>query len=128
MNIIGVFGNRNITDEKLVLKLFNQHLEKFPYLGEPLILHGGAKGPQKIISDKFRNIVFRPWNLIWPKLKFSSIYFYLRNKQIVENSDEVVIFSNGEREAEVYKMINLCGRLGVPHFIFDVEKENENRD
>lgn len=119
MFIIGVFGNRDITDASLIRKKFDEYMKNTSF-EEVLILHGGAAGPQEVLAEDYISILFKPWHMIWSKIEFAPILFYMRNKQIVENSDEVIIFSNGEKDAEVYKVIDLCKRKRVKYTIIDV--------
>ena len=87
---------------------------------------GGAAGPAKIIADiaerdaGWTSVLFKPWTMIWSKLNFEPIYFYLRNKQIVENADVVLIITNGEKDSEVYRVVELCQRWEKDHIIYTV--------
>jgi hypothetical protein len=52
--------------------------------------------------------------------KFDPTFFFYRNIQIVDNSDLVVIFDNKEKDAEVYKVKDLCEKKCKQMIIFDV--------
>jgi len=121
---IAVFGNRSIVNREDVVYKFIDYLTSTD--GPVVLLHGGAEGPAKLITDwaeevgNISSVLFKPWTMIWSKLDFEPIYFYLRNKQIVENADKVVVFTNGERDSEVYRVINLCERWDKDLTIIEV--------
>ncbi len=128
---VAVFGNRNITDEKVVTSKFLELFKQYSYFPNVVYLHGGASGPQKIISDylnldqncddgSVEQVLFKPWHMVWSKLDFTPIFFYLRNKQIVENADKVIIFSNSEKDSEVYRVIDLCERWNKDFVVIEV--------
>jgi hypothetical protein len=121
---VSVFGQRSITNEALLKEKFDEVLSNFEGNGFTYI-YGGAKGPQDIIYNYVKEdmdcILFQPWTMISKKLnaqvmesgKFDPVYFFFRNIQIVDNSDLVIVFDNGEQDAEVYKVLNLCNRKNV---------------
>lgn len=123
MKKIGVFGNRSITNEEAVLDAFENVVGTSE---EICILHGGAAGPAKILSERakesegFSEICFKPWSMIYQKLEFHPKFFYFRNKQVVENADKVVIFSNGEKDSEVSRVIELCDRWEKDYTVVEI--------
>jgi hypothetical protein len=122
---IGIFGNRDIKDEHKILHELADLLDSVGVTASDhvLILHGGAQGVSSIVATlasemtNWSSVIFKPWSMVWPDLKFSTMLFYLRNKQIVDNSDVVVIFTNGEHDSEVVRVKDLCTRWKKPHFI-----------
>ena len=123
---IAIFGNRSITDKELIVSKFIDYTVNLDSENGIVVLHGGADGPPKFIVDAMHemhgttDVLFKPWTMVWSKLTFEPIYFYLRNKQIVENADKVVVFTNGERDSEVYRVINLCERWDKDLTIIEV--------
>ena len=80
-----------------------------------VLVSGGADGVSRVAEAVFTGaelpvVVFKPWNIVWNKLPFDPILFYLRNKQVVENSDKVIVISTGEDDSEVHRVIELCTR------------------
>lgn len=121
---IGVFGNRNITDKE---KVWDEYLKASPVdMKNTIYLYGGASGPQQFILELINHykevstVLFKPWHMLWSKLEFNPIFFYLRNKQIVENADKIIIFTNGEKDSEVYRVIDLCERRNKDFVIIEV--------
>lgn len=122
---ISVFGQRNITDISTITTLLEMELTDIET--NITYIHGGAKGPQEIIYNYLKNtvdcVLFRPWTMISNKLakqamtngKFDPVYFFFRNIQIIENSDLVFIFDNGDQDAEVYKVISLCEKKDIKY-------------
>jgi hypothetical protein len=123
MKKVGVFGNRTITDIDKVLDGFQEAVGTGQ---EICILHGGAAGPSKIISERakesegFSEVCFKPWSMVYQKLEFHPKFFYFRNKQVVENSDEIVIFRNGEDDSEVSRVLELCNRWNKKYTVVDI--------
>lgn len=123
MKKVAVFGNRNILDEEKVLNQF----EKAVGTSEEIcVLHGGAAGPAKIISERakvsdgYSEVCFKPWSMIWQGLEFHPKFFYFRNKQAIENADEIVIFRNGEEDSEVSRVLELCNRWNKNYQVIDI--------
>ncbi len=123
MKKIAIFGNRTIDDVDKVLNAFE---EAVGLDNEICILHGGAIGPAKIISERAKvtdglsEVCFKPWTMIYQKIEFHPKFFYFRNKQVVENSDQVLIFSNGEEDSEVSRVLELCNRWGKDYQVIDL--------
>ena len=91
---------------------------------EPIVfLWGGAKGVQSYIKeylqDDFDFILFKPWTMLSPEVSklatrggsFNSKYFFYRNKQIISNSDKVIIFDNSQKDGEIDNVKSLCSLL-----------------
>lgn len=127
---VSVFSQRNVTDPAIVDKLFNEALWEDGY--NPTFLTGGAHGAQQVIYDALKDdydfVVFKPWTQISKKMesiavvdgKFDPTFFFYRNIQIVDNSDLVVIFDNGEKDAECYKVKALCEKKGKNMVVINV--------
>ena len=126
---VSIFSQRNVTDPVIVDKLFEE-LGKYE---EPVIfLTGGAHGAQQVVYDALKDdydfVVFKPWTQISKKLeslaivdgKFDPTFFFYRNIQIVDNSDLVVIFDHKEKDAECYKVKNLCEKKDKNMVIINV--------
>lgn len=130
---VSVFGQRTITDDKLVLAKYDEVVSKHYKEDGDLVVtyvYGGAKGPQEIIANVWMGdkVLFQPWTAISKSLSrqaykeggFDPVYFFFRNIQIVENSDLVIIFDNGEKDAEVYKVKSLCEKKGIKYEVVEV--------
>jgi hypothetical protein len=122
---VSVFGQRNVTDESVVKSTIDSIIQNEGSIdaGYITFLWGGAKGVQEIVyyylKDEYDFVIFKPWTKVSHELnniameggKFNTKYFYLRNKQIIQNSDLVVILDNGQREKEVDSVKELCSKL-----------------
>lgn len=65
------------------------------------ILSGGAVGVDRRAQEyaELNNIPFflyKPYHLVDTKVDYSPRYFFTRNKQIVDNADELIAFWDGE--------------------------------
>jgi len=119
---ISVFGQRTINDEMLIKQKFDETIAEHDIRECLTYVYGGAKGAQDIIynyvKEDMDTILFRPWTMVSKKLasqamegdKFNPVYFFFRNIQIIDNSDLVIVFDNGEQDAEVYKVKNLLSK------------------
>jgi hypothetical protein len=132
---VSIFSQRSVTDPSIVDKLFDtiNYLENIKDEYKPVMfLTGGAHGAQQVIyntlKDDYDFVVFKPWTQISKKMesiaivdgKFDPTFFFYRNIQIVDNSDLVVIFDNGEKDAEVYKVKGLCEKKGKQMVVIHV--------
>lgn len=124
---ISVFGNRSITDVNKVVDIFWKYVETLELKDKPegiTYVWGGADGPSNIIAEELREktdiVLFKPWHLIDFSIKFGPKYFYFRNKQVVENSDAVLILTTGEKDAEVYKTVELCEQKNKEYTVINM--------
>lgn len=65
------------------------------------ILSGGAVGVDRraqeyAIANDIPFFLFKPYHLIDNKVEYNPRYFFTRNKQIVDNCDELIAFWDGE--------------------------------
>lgn len=99
---IGISGSRSITDEKWVYDNLDTILDPIAERGDkPVILSGGAKGVDDITvaysaKRKYDHILFKPYHLVDTKEPYRAKFFFARNKQIVDNSDLVIIMWDGK--------------------------------
>jgi len=130
---ISFFGQRNFKNDSFIKENIDRLLsEMAEHRNECVtVLWGGAQGAQTIAYDylktEYDTVKFKPWTTVSRKLykeesqkgKFDNNYFFLRNIQIVDNSDLVVIFDNGEKDSEVDKVKELVEKKGIQHIIFE---------
>ncbi len=122
---VAVFGNRKFTDADRVCGEFWELVKD---VVEPIVLlHGGADGPQKFVFERFmfeyEVVRFSPWHMVWNKIPFSPVLFFMRNKQILDNlggSDLAIIFDNGEYDTESTRVIEYCVEHGINHEVVNV--------
>ena len=65
------------------------------------IISGGAKGVDTLACEwakinKKDFILFKPYHLIDNSVTYQPRYFFTRNKQIIDNSDVVIVFWDGK--------------------------------
>jgi hypothetical protein len=131
---VSVFSQRNVTDPAIVDMFLDEVQKQYQdiVVYSPVFLTGGAHGAQQVIYDALKEnydfVVFKPWTQISKKMesiavvdgKFDPTFFFYRNIQIVDNSDLVVIFDNGDKDAEVYKVKGLCEKKGKQMVVIHV--------
>jgi predicted Rossmann fold nucleotide-binding protein DprA/Smf involved in DNA uptake len=99
---IAITGSRSITNKDWVNYHIDKMLENAVSADLPItIVSGGAKGPDSIAHEYADNmrydfILFKPYHLIDNQEPFRARFFFARNKQIVDNSDEIVCFWDGK--------------------------------
>lgn len=127
---IAVIGSRSIVDKDWV----NYHLDKNLFgVYDPLtVLSGGAKGVDTLarewaVKSGVDFILFKPYHLLDNSVMYNPRYYFVRNKQIVDNADSVVAFldtsvpSNGTKD-----VIKYARKRGKPLLIIEWnEKEAE---
>jgi len=100
---VAITGSRSITDKDWV----NYHLDTLygaNSTNKPkrlVILSGGAKGVDTFAQEWARGekldfILFKPYHLIDSQVSYEPRFFFARNKQIVDNCDEMVAFWDGQ--------------------------------
>lgn len=100
---IGVCGSRSITDRDEVYR----HLDMFTnrdsggVFDNITILSGGAKGVDQLAKDwadlnLFDHVLFKPYHMVDTDAEYKVRYFFARNKQILDNADQVLILWDGK--------------------------------
>lgn len=122
---LAVFGQRAIEDTGAVISRLLELSDEKGWDNEPLTyLYGGAKGPQaavlEVMSPHHDCVLFQPWSMVTSRLgKFNVDFFDYRNKQIIDNADEVVIFDDGSPDREADRVINYVRRC---HKMYNIIK------
>ena len=119
---LAVFGQRAIVNEEEVITRFEELDYKEDLVNEcTTYLHGGAKGPQRIILSLFEDhdtVLFLPWSLVTNKLgEFNADLFNYRNKQIIDNADDVVIFDDGSPDREADYVLHYVRRSRKHYYL-----------
>ena len=135
---ISIFSQRSVgqsPESQMEVKEAILDIIKDNNTGSIVFLVGGAKGAQQVIKDYLKDdfdfVTFKPWTRISKRLESMltkdgqidpTIFFY-RNIQIVDESDLVVIMDNDERDAEVYKVLDLCKRKNKEYIHIKMEEK-----
>ena len=124
---ICVLGSSSITDKDLVYKTLDRFIIEHS-LTSPIFLVGGAKGVDeltKTYAKENNNVVieFLPYHLLDNRSIFTSKYFFIRNKQMIDNADCVIAFWDLTNKGTEYG-IKLAQKKNLPYFIVKrVKKE-----
>lgn len=102
---VGIVGSRGFNDYKLVVET----LREIPQIN--LIVSGGAKGADTLgeMYAKHNDIPTMIFPPLWDKYGKSA--GFIRNKDIVENSDIVIAFWDGNSKG-THSTIQLCEKMG----------------
>lgn len=92
---IAVCGSRSITDRDWLYA----HLDRLIPDGA-VLLSGGAKGVDTLVEEyakegKFDHVLFKPYHMLDPKTPYQKKFFFVRNRQLIDNADKVLIFWDG---------------------------------
>lgn len=103
---ICILGSRSIDKAETVIPIIDKFL-KDHVSGSPIILSGGAKGVDQITkayakANAIPFIEFLPYHLLDNNVEFSSKYFFIRNKQMIDNADKVLVFWDGKSKGTEY--------------------------
>ena len=114
---ICIIGSRSIDKAAFVIPILDRFM-KDHVVGTPVILSGGAKGVDQITKSyaKANNInlvEFLPYHLIDNRTPFSSKYFFLRNKQMIDNADKVLIIWDTRSKGTEYG-IKYAQKIKIP--------------
>lgn len=97
-----IVGSRSIENKSLVFDECSTLIERrVPATDSVTILSGGAKGIDTLAQEfaaenKYDFILFKPYHLVDNRVEFTPKYFFARNRQLVDNSDIIVAFWDGE--------------------------------
>lgn len=112
--IVGIVGSRGFTDEAFMEQMVE---DAVGIENIDCIVSGGAKGADSLgerlaIKHNIPTIIYKPnW------LKYGKSAGMIRNKEIVEASDVVIAFWDGESKGTM-NTIQTCMKQGVTHHIF----------
>lgn len=112
---VAICGSRSIDNYALVESVIDEALRellpKFVGKGGVVLLSGGAKGVDQHAQTyaKTKNlpfVLFKPYHMLDSTEEYKPKYFFVRNKQLVDNADAVVVIwdgkSNGTQHAKRY--------------------------
>lgn len=110
---VGVIGSRSFTNGARVHAVLEAALSR-----ASVVLSGGADGADKITQAYCAEknvpfILFKPYFLLDPIAQYSVRHYFTRNKQIIDNSDRVIAFWDGESPGTKWG-INYARKRGKP--------------
>ena len=115
---LGVCGSRSITDKDWV----GYHLDKWEQAQTiEAVLSGGAKGVDTLVEEwcagnEVPHVLFKPYHMVDTREPYKKKYFFIRNKQIIDNSDEVLILWDGVSGGTGW-CINYCVERNKKHTV-----------
>ena len=109
---IAIVGSRSINNTDEIKTLIDSIIPYVTQKETPLtIISGGAKGVDTIAQEwaserKHDFILIKPYHLLDNQVPYEAKFFFVRNKQIVDNSDAIVAIwdeeSSGARDTIRY--------------------------
>ena len=119
---LAVFGSRKLVDNAEVKEYLDQYIKTMEVT---TVLMGGAAGVQDTVKEHLEGrialVTFKPWHLIDTKLEFTTKLFFMRNRQIIDNSQRVLAFIKiGEEDSEVDKAIEFAKKRGKQVDIIEI--------
>ena len=108
---VGISGSRSIVDAGWV----SNHLDAIlPSLADRsgngiVLMAGGAVGCDTLVqgyaqAKKLDLVLFKPYHMVDPKTPYNPKFFFARNKQIIDNSDFVIIMWDGKSSGTRWTM------------------------
>jgi predicted Rossmann fold nucleotide-binding protein DprA/Smf involved in DNA uptake len=93
---IAISGSRSIEDRDWLYG----HLDRLLPEGA-VLLSGGARGVDTLVEEYAKaegidHILFKPYHMLDSKVPYQKKFFFVRNRQLIDNADKVVIFWDGE--------------------------------
>ena len=122
---IGVVGSNSILDIAKVFTAINKVANESST--PPVILGGGGKGVASLVKDYCKEynldfVEFQPYSFLDKTVDFSNKYFFIRTKQIVDNSDKLLFITNGDCK-EVNYGIKYTQKLNKPYQVLIIPKK-----
>jgi hypothetical protein len=110
---IGIIGSRNFNDNELLEEVMLDYLNREDEFNCELVVSGGAIGADRLGEQWAKNnniptLIFKPeWE------KYGKSAGFIRNEDIVKNSDFVVVFWDGVSNGSKHS-IDLAIKYNVP--------------
>ena len=97
---VAIVGSRNIDDSYHVFSHITRFIKEHTF-GSVTIVSGGAKGIDSLAKEYAKQngldfIEFQPYHVLDKYVAFEKKYFFIRNRQIIDNCDKVLAFWDGE--------------------------------
>lgn len=132
---IGIVGGRAFHDERLIQSAVNEVMSPFEDNCDMVVFLGGAsKGAERLAMDhivgdlQMDYVLFLPYNMVDTRTPHHPKYFYYRNKQIVDNSDVLIIFDD-EEEGNLAKTIDyICNATHKDYHIYYQDGTSTHRN
>jgi hypothetical protein len=114
---ICIVGSRSLDKPEIVIPMIDKFIKE-QVVGTPVFISGGAKGVDQISKEYAKThgydfIEFLPYHLLDPSAEFSSKYFFIRSKQIIDNADKVLAIWDGKSKGTEYS-IKYSQKRGIP--------------
>lgn len=126
---IAIIGSRDLTDEEWLYDRFKdiQTLETNESI---TMLVGGATGVQEFAmgyatDNHIDYVLFKPWHLIDPRMSFVPRFFFMRNKQIIDNAHKVYVLRNDKDDSEVDRAISYAEKRGKDLVVINYGESEE---
>jgi hypothetical protein len=100
-----IIGSRSLDKAENIFPIIDTFIKDHTN-GKITILSGGAKGVDQL-SRKYSEangidfVEFLPYHLL-DNVPFSSKYFFIRNKQMIDNADKILIIWDGKSKGTEY--------------------------
>jgi hypothetical protein len=101
-----IIGSRSIDKAEIVFPILDRFIKEQTN-GKPTFISGCAKGVDQLSkkyaeANGFDFVEFLPYHLIDQTVEFSSKYFFIRNKQMIDNADKVLVIWDGKSKGTEY--------------------------
>lgn len=116
---LGVIGSNSVTDLYTVFTALDKIVKESSPTTPPVILGGGGKGVASLTKEFCKDynldyVEFQPYSFLDKTADFSGKYFFIRTKQIIDNSDTLLFIMNEECK-EVHYGIKYTQKIGKPY-------------
>ena len=121
---LAIIGSRSITDDARVLKTIHNYIVD----NKPsVILKSAGRGIDPAIdhfakANEIDTVNFVPYHLLDTQANFSSKYFFVRTKQILNNADELLAIWDTKSKGTEYA-IKYAQKLGIPVKVVKIPKQ-----
>jgi len=114
---ICIVGSRSIDKAEVVFPLIDKFIREHT-TAPRTVLSGGAKGVDSLVKEwtkvqGYDFIEFQPIHMLDRNIEFNSKYFFVRNRQLIDNSDIVLAIWDGQSTGTKHS-ITYAQKKGVP--------------
>lgn len=96
---VAIVGSRHIDDSHYVFPHIARFIKEHTF-GSVTIVSGGAKGVDSLAKEYAKQngldfIEFQPYHVLDKTIPYEKKFFFVRNRQIIDNCDKVLAFWDG---------------------------------
>jgi hypothetical protein len=109
----------------LLIDILSQEDFLFEGVSDLSYVAGGSPGVDEAVRRYAADVgadfyMLKPYHLLDKSIQFSNKFYFIRNKQVMDNADFMILIRDVAEADEVESAIQYCVRRNKPHKVIEV--------